>query len=79
MYKIKWKNELPMLGLIGAIFIASFFLYPRLPEKIPMHWNMMGRVDSYAAKTLLAAMFIPLLTLGLYVITLLLPFIDPRK
>jgi uncharacterized membrane protein len=79
MYKINWKNESPMIGLIGAIFIASLFLYPRLPEQIPMHWNMRGRVDSYAAKTLLTTMVIPLLTLGLYVITLLLPFIDPRK
>jgi uncharacterized membrane protein len=79
MYAIKWKKEMPMLIILSALFIASAFLYPRLPDKIPMHWNIRGQVDSYAAKSMVTVLLFPFITLCLYAITLFLPFIDPRK
>jgi uncharacterized membrane protein len=35
------------LGLVAAAFAASALCYSRLPERIPIHWNIHGEVDRF--------------------------------
>ena len=49
-------------------------LWNRLPENLPVHWNIKGDADNYAAKYIFA-----LLNTWLYLLFLIIPKIDPRK
>ena len=31
--------------LIAAAVLFSMFVYPRLPERMPVHWGLHGQVD----------------------------------
>ena len=59
-------------------FLYIPFIWDKLPDSIPIHWNMRGEVDKYSSKTF-GTLFLPLLNIGMYVLLLLLPKIDPRK
>lgn len=71
-----WKRELPQLAALAGLFITAAVLWSTAPERIPVHWNMAGEVDRYGGKFegLLA---IPLAALGLYLLLLFLPRLDP--
>jgi uncharacterized membrane protein len=74
MKKIDWF----LLGIIGAMLICGAIIYPKLPDQVPMHWNAAGEIDGYGSP--LAGVFgIPLLTLGILLLLLVTPKIDPRK
>lgn len=64
--------------IIGISFLASAVLYSRLPEQIPMHWNIYGEVDRYGSR-FEGAFAIPLLNAGLLLMMIWLPAIDPRR
>jgi uncharacterized membrane protein len=36
--------------LLALTFGVSVWLYPTLPERIPVHWNIEGKVDGYGSK-----------------------------
>jgi uncharacterized membrane protein len=36
--------------LVAVSIIASAWLYPGLPERIPTHWNIRGEVDGYGGR-----------------------------
>jgi len=74
MKKIDWA----VLILIFSTFIIGIYLYPQLPEQMPIHWNINGEVDDYANK-LFATFLLPTLNLGIFILFILLPKIDPRK
>jgi len=71
------KEILPIL-LIAIIFIVSFILYPQLPDKIPSHWNSRGEIDAWSSKNF-TVFFYPGLTLGIYLLMLFIPLIDPLR
>jgi uncharacterized membrane protein len=68
-----FKKELPLLIvlLIPLVFLA--IKWNELPEQLPMHWNLEGEIDGYGPKYLT-----PLLSIGIYLLLLVLPMIDPR-
>lgn len=35
--------------LIVVMFAISFYMYPSLPDQIPIHWNASGQVDGWGA------------------------------
>ena len=74
MKKIDWF----LLGIIGAMLIFGAIIYPKLPEQVPMHWNAAGEIDGYGSP-FAGAFGIPLLTLGILLLFLVIPKIDPRK
>ena len=37
--------------LIVLVFLVTLYVYPRLPEQVPVHWNLEGKVDDYGDKT----------------------------
>jgi uncharacterized membrane protein len=76
--KFNWRIELPQLLVIGAMFAAAAWAWPQLPDRLPIHWNIHGEVDGWGNK-FMGILFMPLLVLGMYLLMLLLPLVDPGK
>lgn len=73
------KEILPILVIASMFILAiSFYSAPCLPDQLPTHWNSMGEVDGYGSK-MFVLWFFPLLTLGIYLLMMLLPKIDPLR
>ena len=73
------KITLVIGGILVALnLIAGFLAYPHLPEKVPVHWNIAGEVDRWGSSWQ-GAFMIPLIILGLYLLFIFLPKIDPKK
>ncbi len=77
MYKITWKKEIPTIIITLGLLISAIILYPSLPDKIPLHWNIQGQIDQYGQKP--SIFLIPIMTLGMAILMLYIPFIDPKK
>jgi len=67
-------KESVILILLFVPILIMLLLWNRLPENLPVHWNIKGDADNYAAKYVFA-----LLNAGLYLLFLIIPKIDPRK
>ena len=75
---MKLKKELPLIVIVLLPFIYLSYIWNKLPEKVPMHWNIKGEIDRYGDK--LELLLIPiLLPLLMYVIFLVVPKIDPKN
>lgn len=71
-------TETFILVLLGLQGIASFLLYPGLPDRLPTHWNIHGQVDGTMPK--IQGLLVPLgINLGLYILLLAIPYLDPKK
>ena len=71
------QSELPLITIILVPFIYLAYVWEKLPEKVPMHWNMEGEIDHYGDKSVL--ILIPfLLPLLIYVLFTIIPKIDPK-
>jgi uncharacterized membrane protein len=79
MYKIEWKKEWALLAIMAAVTAAVMACYPRLPQILPMHWDINGHVNSVAPKSFISAFFHLGIIWGLYFLLLYLPFIDPKR
>ncbi|RDV84715.1 SdpI family protein [Ammonifex thiophilus] len=80
-YTLSWgslKPDWPLWLVLGGMLAAAFILYPLLPERVPVHWNWRGEVDGYGTR-LQGAFTAPLLALGIYLLMLVTPLIDPRR
>ena len=64
--------------VILAATVASAIAYPRLPEVAASHWNAAGQVDGYMPR-FWAAFLMPLVSVGLLLLFLAIPAIDPLK
>lgn len=62
-----------------AAYLA--FAWSKLPEKVPMHYNISGEVDRYGSKTeMLAVMGIIIgINIGVYFLLVNINKIDPKK
>ena len=63
--------------IIGAIF-AGFLLWNQLPEQMASHWNIQDQVDGYISR-FWGVFMMPLMTLGIFLLFLVIPRIDPLK
>lgn len=66
-----------LILIIGAT-ITGGLLWNRLPDQMASHWNVNDQVDDYLPK-IWGVFLMPLVTLGLFLIFLLVPKIDPLK
>lgn len=74
----KIKKEIPFISIALLPFVYLAYIWNRLPEKVPMHWNVSGEIDEYGNKNEL--LFMLLLVVGLpYIIFLVIPHIDPKQ
>lgn len=66
-----------VLALVGA-FAVAIWAYPHLPARVPSHWNAAGEVDGYTSRAF-GAFGLPIIMLGLGMLLLFLPRIDPLR
>lgn len=72
--KTRWAAPL----LLAAMWASALAVYPRLPERIPIHWNLQGEVDGWGGRA--AAFLAPAIGTALAaLLVLVLPRIDPRR
>ena len=76
--KTNFKTEILPILLIIFSLISSYFLLQKMPEKIPIHWNIQGKVDNWG-NGLSNIITINSILIGTYLLFLILPYIDPRK
>lgn len=74
----KIKKDWFIILLMILTLIISLLLYPKLPDKMPSHWNIKGEVDAYSSK-LSGVLNINLMNIGFYFLFLIIPSIDPKK
>lgn len=72
------KSEWLLWIMILLPFLYIPFIWDKLPDSIPTHWNIRGEIDGYSSKTA-GTLFLPLLNIALYLLLLMLPKIDPRR
>ena len=67
-----------VLLMIVVATLAGLLLWNRLPEQMASHGNINDQVDSYMPK-FWGVFMVPLITLGMFVLFLVIPSIDPLK
>jgi len=72
------KSEiLPLLVILISV-IASFYFYAHFPPVVVTHWNFAGQPDGWSSAGF-AAFFLPILLIGMYLLFLIIPYLDPKK
>jgi uncharacterized membrane protein len=67
-----------VLMMIAAATLAGLLLWNRLPDQMASHWNIHDQVDGYMSK-FWGVFMLPLLSLGMFLLFLVVPSIDPMK
>lgn len=69
------KKEIPLIILIILMFVVSLYLYPKMPERMPTHWNAAGEVDSYGNR-FVGLFLMPIFLVVIYLLFLIIPIIE---
>lgn len=77
MKKILQEEWLFWLVLILPL-ITAFIIYPSMPQQVPIHWNWQGEIDRYSSRGF-GTFFFPVFNIGMYLLLLIAPYIDPKK
>jgi uncharacterized membrane protein len=64
--------------MIAAATLAGVFFWNRLPDPMASHWNINDQVDGYTPR-FWGVFMLPLMALGMLVLFLVIPSIDPLK
>jgi uncharacterized membrane protein len=67
-----------VLVLIIGATAAGLLLWNKLPDQMASHWNVNDQVDGYMSR-LWGVFMMPLMTLGIFLLFLVIPAIDPLK
>ena len=63
--------------LIASAIVATAWLYPQLPDRLPTHWNIQGKADAWGPKS--SAWIIPGVMVGLLGLFRIVPRLGPRS
>ncbi len=74
MKRTRLTREIPLLAIVISPIIYTLFVWNKLPDQLPIHWNIKGEADNYGPRYVL-----PLLNMGLYLLLLFIPLIDPKR
>lgn len=72
------KKHLASWFVFLFVVFVALFSYPYLPAQMASHWGLVGEVNGYMSKTV-SLIFLPALMLGILMLLLFLPKIDPLK
>lgn len=72
------KKDWPIILILFFTLLAAILVYPHMPDRVPMHWNIKGEVDSYGSR-FSGTFLLPLMNIGMYALFLVLPKLDPKK
>jgi uncharacterized membrane protein len=75
---MKLDNRWIMPGCIIVMLLIGIILYPSLPDELPRQWGFSGEVNSTWPK-LYAVLMAPVTATVIWVLTYVLPQIDPRR
>jgi len=64
-------------AIVGAC-VLSALVFPSLPARVPIHWNIQGQVDGYGSP-LFATLFVPAIMTALLVLFAALPWLSPKQ
>jgi uncharacterized membrane protein len=67
-----------VLTLIAIAIVAGIVLWDQLPNTMASHWNVNDEVDGYISK-FWGAFLMPLIALGMFVLFITLPGMDPLR
>ena len=67
-----------VLVLIIGAAVAGLLFWNQLPEQMASHWNVNDQVDGYMSR-FWGVFMVPLMTLGIFLLFLVIPAIDPLK
>jgi len=76
--KITWRSEIASWLGLALILALAVWGWATLPDRIPVHWNITGQIDRYGDK-IEGVLLIPALAVGIYLLLLFLPRIDPGR
>jgi len=73
------RTTLIVCGIVlGLGFLVSLIIYPMLPDPVASHWGATGEVNGYMS-SFWGAFLVPLMTLGLFLLFMAIPNIDPLR
>lgn len=64
-------------GLLAAALAYGLWLLPRLPSKVPSHWNAAGEVDGWSSNVM-AVWLVPVIGLVVVLLLAVLPAFSPK-
>ena len=73
-----WRIEWPQWVIIAAMFALAAIVWRGAPDSLPVHWGLSGAPDRYGNKVE-ALLMPPLLALGVYMLMLVVPRLDPGR
>ena len=76
--KTDWRVEAPQIAILVLMFAAAVITWPTAPDRIPVHWNVVGQVDRYGGK-IEGLLAVPLVAAATYLLLRFLPRVDPGK
>lgn len=74
--RFRWRSEIFPILCILIMLTLAVIAWPQAPDQIPIHWGLNGEPDNYAGK-FFGLLIAPLIALGIYLLFLVLPKIDP--
>ncbi|MBA1336472.1 MAG: Immunity protein SdpI [Firmicutes bacterium] len=77
---MKKRDNILMLAILIIVFAVAIYAYIELPsdKQYPVHWSFKGEPDRYGSK-LEVVLIGPIITAFIYVLTAVLPKVDPKK
>jgi uncharacterized membrane protein len=77
---MKWslKREIFPFAILFILSCVTIYYYPRLPDKMPIHFDAKGNINGWAEKNIFFAVNFVMM-LGLYFLITFVPFIDPLR
>jgi uncharacterized membrane protein len=72
------STTIAVLLMFVLALLAGFLLWNRLPDQMASHWGVNDQVNGYMSK-FWGVFLLPLMTLGMFLLFLVIPFIDPLK
>ena len=74
----KYLREILLWILIALPYVYLAFIWNKLPDRVPTHFNLAGNPDDWSGKTTL--LFLPgALGIGIYLLMLVIPILDPKR
>lgn len=71
-------KEITILALLALPFLFFTMNYSQLPDNIPTHYNYAGEADDFSSKSNFIY-FLAAIGIGIYLLMLILPKLDPKK
>lgn len=78
MKNLNLKKETIIWLVLLVPFIYSVYMWNKLPDIVPSHWNIKGEIDNYSGK-MLPLLIMPCMNLFFYLLLFFIPRIDPRR